>query len=190
MPKRIYPIHISSRVLHRQCAGKKAIQTQDHADITKPFAHVSIPVKSRPTITILNTASSKANSPPKMPLSVQQSAQPPLSAQPSPSHPVSKPAPSHEEKQILPTMHGTQAPTPTEGETLEAVQYVQSVQQTLYLRGDGLEGMLNHCGVMGSRVMSRENREWVPGRVLCVLFSCRSSQVSVPCLLTKRIEQE
>ena len=75
-----------------------------------------------------------------------------------------------------------------EKEELEGVQYVQYMQQVLYLRGRGeLDEVLNHCGIGRKEVMRRENRECGNGRVVCVLFSCGPSQVSMLCLLTKRV---
>ena len=99
-------------------------------------------------------------------------------------------------------MHSeTQAPAPVvqkekkeleavqkEKEELEGVQYVQYMQQVLYLRGTGeLDDVLRHCGIGRKEMMRRENRECGNGRVVCVLFSCGPSQVSMLCLLTKRV---
>ena len=84
----------------------------------------------------------------------------------------------------------TQAPAPVvqkEKEELEAVQYVQYMQQLLYLRGKGeLDEVLSHCGIGRKEVMRRENRERGNGRFVCVLFSCGPSQASMLCLLTKQ----
>ena len=84
----------------------------------------------------------------------------------------------------------TQAPAPVvqkEKEELEAVQYVQYMQQLLYLRGKGeLDEVLSYCGIGRKEVMRRENRERGNGRVVCVLFSCGPSQASMLCLLTKQ----
>ena len=142
-------------ILHSQCAGKKAIQTQDHADITKPFTRVTTPVKKQQPLIILNTASSKVNPTPKMPLRTQQPSQSPPVPSLSPTQQDPKPSPTQQDSKPTTPIHmmqsETQAPAPVvqkEKEELEAVQYVQCMQQVLYLRGKGeLDEVLNHCGI-------------------------------------------
>ncbi|KAK8821570.1 hypothetical protein WA556_002019, partial [Blastocystis sp. ATCC 50177/Nand II] len=140
------------------CAGKKAIQTQDHADITKPFTRVTAPVKKQQPLVILNTASSKVNPTPKMSLRTQQPSQSPPVPSLLSSQQDSKPSPTQQDSKPTTPIHmmqsETQAPAPVvqkEKEELEAVQYVQYMQQLLYLRGKGeLDEVLSHWRIVNA----------------------------------------